>query len=192
MTNCKLRINRTVTYLGWPKMPLAAPRSTVCELFSGRTYAAAVVERDPGADDEHFRVDFAQTVTGEHGAVLDDAFGRRAMGRTIVDVVASPTRRRRRGVFGRRGRQTSAAARVARYWLGRRHRACLTPAFAPCRRARCGSWAERGAAASFHAARPTARRRAAPVAMFKRLRGRPRGPPARFSGPRHTLGCLER
>ena len=130
MTNCKLRINRTVTYLGWPKMPLAAPRSTVCELFSGRTYAAAVVERDPGADDEHFRVDFAQTVTGEHGAVLDDAFGRRAMGRTIVDVVASPTRRRRRGVFGRRGRQTSAAARVARYWLGRRHRACLTPAFA--------------------------------------------------------------
>ena len=111
-------------------MALAAPRSTVCELFSGQTSATAGAEWDRGADGGHFSVNFARRVTGEHGAVLDDAFGRRAMGRTIVDVVASPTRRRRRGVFGRRGRQTSAAARVARYWLGRRHRACLTPAFA--------------------------------------------------------------
>lgn len=70
-------------------MPLAAPRSTVYEQFSGQTYTTVGAERDPGADGGHFRVDFAQRVASEYGAVLDDAFGRRAMGCTSVDVVAS-------------------------------------------------------------------------------------------------------
>ena len=79
-------------------MPLAAPRSTVCELFSGQTYTTAGAERDRGADGGHFSVDFARRVTGEHGAVLDDAFGRRAMGCTGVDVVVVSAACRKRDV----------------------------------------------------------------------------------------------
>ena len=79
-------------------MALAAPRSTVSELFSGQTYTTAGAERDPGADGGRFGVGFARRVTGEHRATLDDAFGRRAMRCTGVDVVVVSAACRKRGV----------------------------------------------------------------------------------------------